>query len=172
MIIDRVFHNIKCDSCGALIDEETWWDDKDALLTDILRDCNWIECEGGRHYCDECYSHDDDDNIVTKDGRKWTDYDHKEIRKHHMNYLDLSEDMTLTQFRMELEKGKALYHAMVGWLYKGMLGDDLGDGREWLSELLERRKGTEEADCYYMFMSHGIFRLTYNEALERMYNCK
>lgn len=104
MIIDRVFHNIKCDSCGALIDEETWWDDKDALLTDILRDCNWIECEGGRHYCDECYSHDDDDNIVTKDGRKWTDYDHKEIRKHHMNYLDLSEDMTLTQFRMELEK--------------------------------------------------------------------
>lgn len=79
MIIDRQFHNIKCDACGRLIDDETWWDNKDALTTQILNDCNWIECEG-RHYCDECWSHDDNDNIVTKDGRKWTDYDHREIK--------------------------------------------------------------------------------------------
>ena len=67
MIVDRQFHNIKCDACGRLIDDETWWDDKDALTTQILDDCNWIECEG-RHYCDECWEYDDDDNIVTKDG--------------------------------------------------------------------------------------------------------
>jgi len=79
MIINRQFHNIKCDNCGALLDEETWWDDKDALTTTILDECGWIEC-GGRHYCDECWEHDDDDNIVTRDGRKWTDYDHKEIK--------------------------------------------------------------------------------------------
>ena len=50
MIIDRQFHNIKCDACGRLIDDETWWDDKDALTTQILNECNWIACEG-RHYC-------------------------------------------------------------------------------------------------------------------------
>ena len=80
MIVDRQFHNIKCDACGRLIDDETWWDDKDALTTQILDECNWIECEGGRHYCDECWEYDDDDNIVTKDGRKWDDNDHKEIK--------------------------------------------------------------------------------------------
>ena len=158
MIVDKQFHNIKCDACGRLIDDETWWDDKDALTTQILNDCNWIECEGS-HYCDECWSHDDDDNIVTKDGRKWTDYDHKEIRQHRMNYLSLSDDMTLTQFRMELVKGEALFHSMVGTLYKGMLFDDLTEGKEWFEELLATRKGTSESDYYYTFASHGIFSL-------------
>lgn len=168
MIIDRQFHNIKCDACGRLIDDETWWDDKDAIPA-ILNDCDWIECEG-RHYCDECWEHDDDDNIVTKDGRKWTDYYHKEIKSHRMNYLHLSDDMTLTQFRMELIKGKALCNTMVGTLYKGMLLDDLAVGKEWFEELMAARKGTAEFDCYYTFSSHGIFRLAQNDAYERMYN--
>ena len=45
----------------------------------VLDECGWIECEGGRHYCDKCWTYDDDDNIETKDGRKWDDYSHKEI---------------------------------------------------------------------------------------------
>lgn len=169
MIVDRQFHNIKCDACWRLIDDETWYDDKNALTTQILDECNWIECEG-RHYCDECWEHDDDDNIVTKDGRKWTDYDHKEIRQHRMNYLSLSDDMTLTQFRMELVKGGCLFRSMVGSLYKSMLFDDLTEGEEWFMKLLANRKGTPESDCYYTFVSHGIFRLAQNDAYERMYN--
>ena len=169
MIVDRQFHNIKCDACGRLIDDEMWWDDKDALTTQILNECNWIECEG-RHYCDECWEHDDDDNIVTKDGRKWTDYDHKEIRQHCMNCLSLSEDMTLTQFRMELVKGKALLNSMVGSPYRILLFDDLAEGRDWFNELLGSRKGTPEFDCYYTFALHDIFRQAQNDAYERMYN--
>ena len=80
MVIDRKFYNIRCDHCGALLDEETWWDDKDVIAKDILGECGWIECEGGRHYCDGCWHYDDDDNIVTEDGRKWGDYDHSEIK--------------------------------------------------------------------------------------------
>lgn len=170
MIVDRQFHNIKCDACGGLIDDETWWDDKEALTTQILDECGWIECEGGRHYCDECWSRDDDDNIVTKDGRKWDDDTHKEIKQHRMNYLSLSEDMTLTQFRMELIKGKALCNMMVGTPYKGMLLDDLAVGKEWFEELLVTRKGTAEFDCYSTFAWHGIFRLAQIDAYERMYN--
>ena len=36
MIIDRLFHNVECDHCGALLDEETWWDDKEAHVREIL----------------------------------------------------------------------------------------------------------------------------------------
>lgn len=79
MIIDRIFYNIQCDHCGELLDDETWYDDKDACRS-ILDECGWIECEG-RHYCDQCWHIDDDDNIVTGDGRKWSDYDHKEIKE-------------------------------------------------------------------------------------------
>ena len=168
MIVDRQFHNIKCDACGRLIGE-TWWDDKGALTTQILDECNWIECEG-RHYCDVCWEHDDDDNIVTKDGRKWTGCDHKEIRQHRMNYLSLSEDMTLTQFRMELVKGKALFDSMVGSLYKNILFDDLAEGKEWFEELLVTRKGTPEFDCYSTFAFHNIFCHIQNDAYERIYN--
>ena len=35
-------HNIECDHCGALLDEETWWDDKDALTTQIGRNAEDI----------------------------------------------------------------------------------------------------------------------------------
>lgn len=169
MIVDRQFYNIKCDACGRLFDDETWRDDKDALTTQILDKCLWIECEG-RHYCMDCYHIDDNDRIVIKDGRKWTGYDHKEIRQHRMNSLSLSEDMTLTQFRMELVKGKALFDSMVGSLYKRMLFDDLTEGKEWFEELLVTRKGTPEFDCYSTFASHGIFRQVQTDAHERMYN--
>ena len=79
MVIERKFMNIQCDHCGALLDEETWCDDAEALK-DILDECGWIECEG-RHYCNECHHYDDDDNIVTEDGRKWDDFSHKEIKE-------------------------------------------------------------------------------------------
>ena len=92
MIIDRRFYNIQCDHCGKLLDEETWWGDKDLVEGLILDECGWIECEG-RHYCDECWSRDDDDNIVTKDGRKWTDDDHKRI----YDGVDLSESNDATK---------------------------------------------------------------------------
>lgn len=80
MIIERLFHNIQCDACGGRLDDETWWDDKEALTTQILDECGWIECEG-RHYCPGCWAYDDDDNIVTTDGRKWDDDTHKEIKE-------------------------------------------------------------------------------------------
>ena len=45
MLVKREFHNIECDCCRQLLDEETWWDDQYALTTTILPECGWIECE-------------------------------------------------------------------------------------------------------------------------------
>ena len=71
MLVKREFHNIECDCCGQLLDEETWWDDQDALTTTILPECGWIECEGGRHYCDETVPHgaDKGQGALQFDGR-------------------------------------------------------------------------------------------------------
>ena len=71
MIRKQDFFNIECDHCGAMLDEENWWDDKETCES-LLTECNWKKL-GDRQYCDECWEYDDDDNIVTKDGRKWTE---------------------------------------------------------------------------------------------------
>ena len=71
------FFNIECAHCGAMLDEENWWDDKETCES-LLPVCNWKKL-GDRHNCDECWEYDGDDNIVTKDGRKWTE-DGEEIK--------------------------------------------------------------------------------------------
>ena len=162
MIVDRQFHNIKCDACGRLIDDETWWDDKQALTSTILNECNWIECEGGRHYCDECWSRDDDDNIITKDGRKWDDDTHKEIltpeQRYHLDYLKdlLDPRLTLTQLRFEIIKAIFLYRDMVGTLYKNSLADEI-DGAFCLLHDRYESASDSEKDMYDIFCEHLVF---------------
>ena len=70
MIRKQEFYNIECDHCGAMLGEE--------ICENLLDECGWQKL-GDRHYCDECWEYDDDDNIVTKDGRKWTE-DGEEIK--------------------------------------------------------------------------------------------
>ena len=77
-LVKREFHNIECDCCGQLLDEETWWDDQEVLPA-ILAECGWKQL-GGSHYCEKCWYRDDDDNIVTKNGRKFDD-DGNEIKE-------------------------------------------------------------------------------------------
>ena len=163
MIVDRQFHNIKCDHCGALIDEETWWDDKQALTSTILNECNWIECEGGRHYCDECWSRDDDDNIVTKDGRKWDDDTHKEIltpeQRYHLDYLKdlLDPRLSLTQLHMEIIKAVLLHRSMVGTIYKSALSDEIENAFQLLADKYENASFAE-IRVYNTFAENDIFR--------------
>ena len=70
MLKKKVFSNIVCDCCNTELDE-SWHDDHDVLKLLIAKN-NWKEL-GGDHYCPECWRIDDEDNIVTKDNRKFTD---------------------------------------------------------------------------------------------------
>ena len=78
-------YNIVCDCCGESFhdgnDFVCFSDDPDGgLIRDEALTANWLEI-GDKHYCPDCYSIDDDDNIVTKDGHKF-DYDtHEEIKE-------------------------------------------------------------------------------------------
>ena len=168
MIKERKFLNVKCDHCGLLLDEENWYDDKDAIDF-MLHENHWKEL-GGSHYCDSCWSYDDDDNIVTKDGRKFTE-DGNEIVQRKLSYLtDINDGMTLTQFQTELINAHILFHSMVGTLYKGILADDLCVAEDWFSELLTKRKGTWEWECYHAFKRNNVFKLMADGCLERNYN--
>ncbi len=62
--IKQYFHNIKCDRCGTLLDEEMWHHEKDTLES-FLEDNGFIEHKG-KHYCIDCYDYDDEDNIKIK----------------------------------------------------------------------------------------------------------
>lgn len=61
-----------CDCCGETYEDNNGWTcivgdvDGSDIEQEALND-DWLEL-GGKHYCPKCYSIDEDDNYVTKDG--------------------------------------------------------------------------------------------------------
>jgi hypothetical protein len=67
MIKEIKVFTIVCDICGADLlkeDDEAGWDDKDYLM-EIAKDNLWATLED-KHYCPDCHTKDDDDNIIIK----------------------------------------------------------------------------------------------------------
>lgn len=72
MIIAGTFYNIKCDCCGKIADEETW--SRDIRIAQYGSDKKgFMRNLGGKDYCPDCYQYDEQDRIVTKDGRMFND---------------------------------------------------------------------------------------------------
>jgi hypothetical protein len=158
MIVEKKFKNVRCDACGALLDEENWWDGED-VISEMLDETGWLTL-GDRHYCENCWQYDDNDDIVTDDGRRWDGKTRREEPR--FNYLELSEDMTLTQIKQEIIKGRALYAHMCGTLYKNILYDDIHKAEAWLEHLALERRYTSEAACYEAFVRYGLFIRLYD----------
>lgn len=76
MVVKEYFYNVECDCCHAIADEELWHVEE-SYAKEIAAESNWKEL-GGKHYCPKCWHYDDDDNIVTNDGKVW-DYDTEEL---------------------------------------------------------------------------------------------
>lgn len=56
-----------CDNCGKSADENTeysCWSD-DSIARDVAMNANWIR-QGKEDYCIDCYSYDDEDNLILK----------------------------------------------------------------------------------------------------------
>lgn len=85
-----------------------------------------------------------------------------------MNYLQLDTNQTLTEFRTELEKGRALLDSMVGTLYRDMVADDLNEGWTIFNTMLAERKNTPEYNAYITFNCHNIFQRIYSDAYDRI----
>ena len=78
MKLTELFHNMKCDCCDEILDEESWYREEEVIQT-MAEESGWKHL-GGKDYCMECWDWDDDDNIITKDGRKFTE-DGEEIKE-------------------------------------------------------------------------------------------
>ena len=58
-------YSIICDNCKEICgDEIVAWADKSHMET-VAMESDWLK-EGDKHYCPDCYSYDDDDNLVLK----------------------------------------------------------------------------------------------------------
>ena len=65
-ITSKPFYNVKCDICGAT-DGTDWFEDPQDVRIELENGSDWLSVEG-RDICPDCYSFDDDDNFVLKDG--------------------------------------------------------------------------------------------------------
>lgn len=78
MYVKEYFHNIQCDCCNALANDELWHVDEEGAKEDA-DESGWYTL-GGNHYCPNCVKIDDDDNIITADGKVWNGDTYELIR--------------------------------------------------------------------------------------------
>ena len=68
MIHEVTMHGATCDNCG-----DAWYNDHygwsamsdDSSLKQMLYDDEW-HTDGDKHYCPNCYTLDDDDNLILR----------------------------------------------------------------------------------------------------------
>jgi len=68
MIKEVKMFTVICDNCGKDVCEGTEysaWDEAD-FVTQIAGESDW-HIEGDTHYCPDCFSFDDEDNLVIKE---------------------------------------------------------------------------------------------------------
>lgn len=67
MIKEVQMFTVICDNCGIDVNEGaeySCWSDK-TYAEDSAMESDWIK-EGDKHYCFDCFSYDDDDNLILK----------------------------------------------------------------------------------------------------------
>jgi hypothetical protein len=65
MIKEVTMFTVVCDNCGVDVNEGqqySCWNDK-GFAEDMAMEADWIK-EDDKHYCLNCFSYDDDDNLV------------------------------------------------------------------------------------------------------------
>ena len=78
MLVKADCYNVKCDCCGNFANEEEWVADETAAKQDAEY-YDFLHL-GGKDYCPDCYHYDDNDRIITKDGRVFDGETYEEIK--------------------------------------------------------------------------------------------
>lgn len=85
----------------------------------------------------------------------------------HMDTLNDADGLTVTQIVTEIVKAQACYDMMVGWLYKGILGNEIIAAKTLLEERV-KKASKQELDAYNTFRRFGIFTKMRSDATERI----
>ena len=65
MIKEVTMYTVVCDNCGKDVnewEEYSCWNDAH-FAQEIAMEADWIK-EGDKHYCPDCFSYDDNDNLI------------------------------------------------------------------------------------------------------------
>lgn len=79
MLVKANCHNVKCDCCGRIANEEVWSVDETEARQDAMENHFFLRIDG-KDYCPDCYHYDDNDRIITKDGRVFDGETFEEIK--------------------------------------------------------------------------------------------
>jgi hypothetical protein len=65
MVKEVKMYTIVCDNCGADVNGDSGYSCWDSVraIEDIRKEASW-EKVGDKHYCNDCFEYDDDDNLV------------------------------------------------------------------------------------------------------------
>ena len=67
MIQEVTMYTVICDNCGKDVNKDaefSCWNEK-GYAEECAKNADWIE-DDDKHYCDDCFSYDENDNIVLK----------------------------------------------------------------------------------------------------------
>ena len=67
MILKVEMFTVRCDNCGKLSGDDaeySCWNDESTAL-DMASESDWI-IEDDKHYCPDCYSYNDEDELTLK----------------------------------------------------------------------------------------------------------
>lgn len=85
----------------------------------------------------------------------------------HMDTLNDADELTVTQIATEIVKAQALHKMMVGWLYKGILGNEIIAAKMLLEERI-KKASKQQLDAYNTFRRFHIFTRMGDDAMERI----
>ena len=91
------------------------------------------------------------------------------FRFDHMDTLNHADSLTVTQIVTEIVKAEALYRMMVGWLYKGMLANEINAAKVLFDQRIHKAS-KEELEAYNTFRRYGIFAKMRDDATDRIIN--
>lgn len=67
MLKEVKMYTVLCDNCGKDVNKDaeySAWNEK-TFAEDIAMEADWIK-ENDNHYCPDCFTYDDDDNLLIK----------------------------------------------------------------------------------------------------------
>ena len=91
------------------------------------------------------------------------------FRFSHMDTLNHADDLTVTQIVTEIVQAEALMRMMVGWLYKGILVNEIEAAKVLLEQRI-KKASKQELDAYITFRRFHIFRRIGDDTVERIMN--
>ena len=113
-----------------------------------------------------------DDEMAQRQMMEWLqrEADKEAARTFHFSHMDTlndADDLTVTQIVTEIVKAQALHNMMVGWLYKGILGNEIIAAKTLLEERV-KKASKQELDAYNTFRRFHIFTRMGDDATERI----